>query len=55
MAYSSIPMIALPRVGCMFIRVYRIYTCIYIYIYIYNVVEEAASFWGTWSINGHGT
>ena len=65
MARRAIPMIAFPRVRCMFIY---IYTCIYIYIiyiYIYMfvsltrvcvvyVVKEVTSFPGAWSINGRG-
>ena len=57
MARRAIPMIAFPRVRCMFIY-------IYIYIYIFNrpltrvcvvyVVKEVTSFRGARSINGRG-
>ena len=58
MARRAIPMIAFPRVRCMFIYI------VYIYIYILvslirvcvvYVVKEVASFPGARSINGRGS
>ena len=64
MARRAIPMIAFPRVRCMFIYIYiyiYIYTfCIYIYICLWPltrvcvvyVVKEVTSFWGLGQLMG---
>ena len=53
MARRAIPMIAFPRVRCMFIYIYNILVSLARLCVVY-VVKEVASFPGARSINGRG-
>ena len=53
MARRAIPMIAFPRVRCMFIYIY-IFLCPLTRVCVVYVVKEVTSFQGARSINGRG-